>query len=172
MLAPFRRSERGTAAIEFAIVVPVLILLFGGIVEIGRAFHVYNNVNRLAAQYAIAWSDCSDVPAGTCSTELQSYSSANTIRNIVPAIKPASLTLLMFQVQMTGVVPTVVYAHPTGATLNAVELNAAQSTFKAGQSGIIVTARYTHQLEYFSAVMTPILQDALTLTYTVAQLKS
>lgn len=171
-LAAFFRADRGTAAIEFAIVVPVLILLVGGIAEIGRAFQIYNNVNRLAAQYAIAWSDCTDVPAGACSTELLTYSSSATIKNIVPALKPASLALGMFQVQMNGTTPAVVYAYPVGTTLTSAEIAAAQSTLKAGQSGIVVTASYSHQLEYFKSAMEPILGNPVTMTYTVVQLKS
>ena len=67
-LRSFLGSRRGNAAIEFAIVAPVMLLLTGGIVEFGLVFKVYNSVNRLATQYASAWSDCSDFPAGTCGT--------------------------------------------------------------------------------------------------------
>ncbi len=35
-----RRAERGAAAVEFAIILPVLIVLLVGIIEFGRAFQV------------------------------------------------------------------------------------------------------------------------------------
>lgn len=54
------RANAGTAAIEFAFIVPIMLMLFAGVVEIGRAFQVYNAVDRLATQYAITWSDCSE----------------------------------------------------------------------------------------------------------------
>jgi Flp pilus assembly protein TadG len=39
-----RRNERGAAIVEFALVVPLLLLLLWGIVDIGRAFYTLNNL--------------------------------------------------------------------------------------------------------------------------------
>ena len=153
-------------------IVPIIVLLFAAIVEFGRIFQVYAATNRLATQYAIAWADCSDDPAGTCQTELGYYTSSYTIANIAPQLTASALTLTMFEVQMSGTTPTVVYAYPSGATLTAAQTSAATATFGSGQTGVIVTASYAHTLIFFSTLMTPYLGAALNPTYTVVQLKS
>jgi len=53
-LRRFLRHENGTQMIEFAIVFPVLILLFAGVTELGRMFYTYNSLakaTRSAARY-------------------------------------------------------------------------------------------------------------------------
>jgi len=140
--------------------------------EFGRAFQVHNAVNRLATQYAIAWADCSDFPAGTCQTELSSFSNATAVGNIVPGLVPASISLSMFQVQMSGSTPAVTYAYPTGGALSSSQIASAQSTLGAGQSGVVVTVSYAHTLRFYSALMTPYLSTKLNPSYTVTQLKS
>jgi Flp pilus assembly protein TadG len=50
----FVRREDGTQMIEFALVLPVLILLFAGTVELGRLFYTYNSLakaTRAGARY-------------------------------------------------------------------------------------------------------------------------
>jgi Flp pilus assembly protein TadG len=165
-------SKRATAGTEFALIAPILLLFAGGIVEFGRVFVVYEAVNQLATQYAIAWADCSDTPAGTCSTELSTYTAANAITNIAPQLQSANLSLKMFQILMSGTTPTIVYSYPGGASLTTAQIAVAQSTFSNGQSGVIVSATYTHSLAFFPTLMTPFLGAHLTPAYTIAQLKS
>jgi Flp pilus assembly protein TadG len=50
----FRRDERGTALVEFALIAPLLFLLLFGIIDFGRAFDYYNQVTQLAGQGARA----------------------------------------------------------------------------------------------------------------------
>lgn len=45
-----RRSERGAAAVEFALVVPLLLLLMLGIVEFGRAFFIQSTLSGAARE--------------------------------------------------------------------------------------------------------------------------
>jgi len=50
----FVRCERGTQMIEFALVFPVLVLLFGSTIELGRLFYQYTTLakgTRAAARY-------------------------------------------------------------------------------------------------------------------------
>lgn len=174
MRAAFSRwlcATDGTAAVEFALVAPLLLLLAGATVEFGSIFKVYNATDRLAAQYAISWADCSDYPTGTCLTELASYTASATVANVAPQLVPANLTLQMFQVQMSGTTPVVVYAYPTGTTLTAAQTSAAQGVLQSGQSGVLVTATYQHSLNLFSVLMSSYLSSKLRPSYTVVQLK-
>jgi Flp pilus assembly protein TadG len=168
----FLKAKGGTAGIEFAFVAPVMLLMAAGITEVGRYYSVYDATNRLADQYASAWADCTDVPAGTCATELATFTSASTIANIVPALVPAQTSISMFQILMVGTTPTVVSSYPTGASLSGSQITAATAAFTSGQSGVIVTVSYNHTLAYFPASMNPILGSALNFSYTVVQLKS
>ena len=42
-----KRAQRGIAAIEMAITLPVLLLLLVGTAELGRAFYQYNELTKL-----------------------------------------------------------------------------------------------------------------------------
>jgi Flp pilus assembly protein TadG len=53
-LCAFRRDERGTALVEFALIAPLLFLLLFGIIDFGRALDYYNQVTQLAGQGARA----------------------------------------------------------------------------------------------------------------------
>jgi Flp pilus assembly protein TadG len=50
----FRRDERGTALVEFALIAPLLFLLLFGIIDFGRALDYYNQVTQLSGQAARA----------------------------------------------------------------------------------------------------------------------
>jgi len=171
-LLRFSRATRAAAASEFALILPVIILMFAAIVEFGAIFQVYAATNRVATQFAIAWADCSDSPVGTCQTELNTYTASFTIANIAPQLTASHLTLQMFEVQMSGTTPTIVYAYPSSATLTAAQVVAAQAAFSPSQTGVIVTASYVHTLQFFSVLMTPFLGANLNPTYTVVQIKS
>ena len=171
VLRTFRGSSTGSAAVEFAFIAPILLAMFAGVLEIGRIFQVYNATNRLATQYANVYADCSDSPAGTCSTELGVLASTSAISNIVPQLDTSRLSLSVFQVSMSGTTPTVVYASPSGASLTAGQISAAQALLSNGQPGVVVTATYSHSLQFFQTLMTPYLGSLLTASYTAVQLK-
>jgi Flp pilus assembly pilin Flp len=173
----FSASTRASAVIEFALLAPFVALLIAGVTEMGRLFVVYNATNRLATQYAIAWSDCYDSPAGTCATEMSLYTPQNAVKNFVPQLylpTPvcSTLTLQMFQISMSGTTPTVTYAYPTATSLSTAQTTLARTTFASGQSGVVVTATCVYSLGYFSSLMTPFLAGRLTPSYTALQLKS
>ena len=172
LLRSFSRSKRGTAAIEFAIVVPVMVAMAGGGFELGRAFQAYNAANRLATQYAFTWSDCSDSPTGTCLTELGTYTPSAALANIAPQLITANISLRMFQVTVSGSTVNVVYAYPNGATPTPAEQTAATSTLTNGQSGVVVTVSYVHQLLVFTTLMNPIIGSSFTMAFTVVQVKA
>jgi len=66
MLRRRMRSERGAAAVEFALVLPLLVLLVFGIAEFGRAFYIQSTISGAAREGVrrIALADPSD-PTGT-----------------------------------------------------------------------------------------------------------
>ena len=45
-LKAFLKCERGTQMIEFALLLPFLILLFAGVVEMGRMFYTYTTLQK------------------------------------------------------------------------------------------------------------------------------
>jgi len=52
-----RRPDRGQGLVEFALVLPLLLLLLVGVVELGRMLVIYSSVNaasREAARYGAA----------------------------------------------------------------------------------------------------------------------
>jgi hypothetical protein len=85
----FRRGDRGAVAVEFAIVAPVLIMIFVGMVEFTEAF----TINRKLAQSAGAVSDLVAQEVAVTSAQL------TTIRDIAAEIMkpyqpPTSLVIL------------------------------------------------------------------------------
>lgn len=50
--ARFRRSERASALVEFAIIAPLLFMLVFGIMDVGRFFFDYNNLVNAAREGA------------------------------------------------------------------------------------------------------------------------
>ena len=61
----FIRRENGTQMIEFAIVFPVLLLLFAGTVELGRLFYHYTTLAKATRAGARYLSTTTDVTAST-----------------------------------------------------------------------------------------------------------
>lgn len=71
--AALRRDQRGQALVEFALVVPILLLLVIGIFDFGQALNYYNQESQLVGQgaRAAAVNRCPDgsaiaSPPGTC----------------------------------------------------------------------------------------------------------
>ena len=68
-LRSFARREDGTQMIEFAIVLPVLILLFAGVTELGRLFYTYNTLAKATRSAARYLSTVQDVTANTAAAK-------------------------------------------------------------------------------------------------------
>jgi Flp pilus assembly protein TadG len=168
----FWSARTGTAAVEFAIVLPVMIALAGGSFELGRAFQAYDATNRLATQYAFVWADCSDSPVGTCLTELSTYTPSASLANIAPQLITSNISLRMFQVTAAQSSVNVVYAYPGGQSMTAAEQAAALAVLNNGQSGVVVSISYVHSLLAFTTLMSPIIGSSYTMAFTVVQVKA
>ena len=51
-LTPIARDERGAAAVEFALVLPILLVLAFGIIDFGRLLYTYNNLTSAVREGA------------------------------------------------------------------------------------------------------------------------
>jgi Flp pilus assembly protein TadG len=74
------RSERGAAAVEFAIVIPLLLLLLIGIAEFGRVFYMQNSITNAAR-----------VAARTMAVEASTATTAAAIATAVSDAKNAAV---------------------------------------------------------------------------------
>jgi Flp pilus assembly protein TadG len=66
-LAPNRRARRGTAAVEFAVIAPIMMTMILGIIEFGRAMMVLETLNNAARSGARA-----GALAGDANTDISS----------------------------------------------------------------------------------------------------
>lgn len=55
------KSQKGQSIVEFAIVIPMLLLILFGIVDFGRTFHIYLSMNHVGREVARAASIHEDV---------------------------------------------------------------------------------------------------------------
>ncbi|MFZ5631240.1 MAG: TadE/TadG family type IV pilus assembly protein [Bacillota bacterium] len=64
MKRPFLKNQRGQAMVELALVLPILLILFMGVIEFGRIFHTYlmiTNASREGARVAIVGKSDDDI---------------------------------------------------------------------------------------------------------------
>ena len=82
------RSERGAAAVEFALVVPVLLLLLLGIIEFGRAYNTQISLTHAARETArhMVIHDNGTASATTW------IAAASAGRNAAPSLKGTEMT--------------------------------------------------------------------------------
>jgi len=69
-------DERGAALVEFALVVPILLVLLMGMLDFGKAFNYWINETQLAssgARWAVVNTSPGQCPNGSTATSLQSY---------------------------------------------------------------------------------------------------
>lgn len=65
-MTPMRQAPRGQTLVEFALILPVFILVLVGIFDLGRAVYAYNTINnaaREAARLAIVDQTVADIQA-------------------------------------------------------------------------------------------------------------
>ena len=97
-----RRRDRGAAAVEFALVVPLLVLLVVGIAELGRAYHVQSTLSG-AAREGVRIMALQSSPSATRAT-VKAYAVGLGLTDGQIAVSPTSCT--------TGGTATVTITYP------------------------------------------------------------
>lgn len=89
-----RNHERGAAAVEFALILPVLLLLVFGIVEFGRVYNIQTSMTAAAREGARAMAIDNDSVAATAAavSAAAPYSLSTTQVSVSPASCPSSNT--------------------------------------------------------------------------------
>jgi Flp pilus assembly protein TadG len=107
----FRRSEQGVTLIEFALIFPVMLLLFIGLVEFGEAF----SVNRRISNAASTVSDLVSQERSVTNTQLQDI--ALVANEIVKPYRtaPFSMRIISVVANDTNTGATVAWTYPTGS---------------------------------------------------------
>lgn len=77
-----RYSERGAAAVEFALLLPILLALVFGVVEFGRAYHIQSTLSGAAREGVRVMALTNNL--GDATTAVTSYS---------PTLNPTDLTV-------------------------------------------------------------------------------
>jgi Flp pilus assembly protein TadG len=96
-----RRNEKGAAIVEFALVVPLLLLLLWGIVDIGRAFYTLNNLASAVREGARSAAVMSTPPDGSANTTLIRSTVTTAFMPIGPALRPESVFVTLANRQVT-----------------------------------------------------------------------
>jgi len=106
-LSRFVRNERGAALVEMALVLPIVILLFLGMIDFGRAIFLYNNLTNAARDGARLGS--TQTPTintttitSTVETRIATYSGAAVSTGHVTVTPPTSLNSYAVTVQISG----------------------------------------------------------------------
>lgn len=86
------RSERGSVAVEFALILPILIALLLGIVEFGRAYNAQITVTAAAREGARVMSIQKDAPTARAAVIAASPSLNPQLQNGQIVISPTACT--------------------------------------------------------------------------------
>ena len=85
-----RRNERGAAAVEFALVLPLLVLLFAGIAELGRIYYLQAMLSGAAREGVRVMALQNDTTASVAAVQAAAGSVA--VSNSQIAVTPATGT--------------------------------------------------------------------------------
>jgi Flp pilus assembly protein TadG len=96
-----RRSRKGAAVVEFALVVPLVLLLLWGIVDIGRAFYTLNNLASAVREGARSAAVMATDPTAAANKTIIKNTVATVFTPIGPALKPESVFVTLANRQVT-----------------------------------------------------------------------
>ncbi|MGY1712393.1 TadE/TadG family type IV pilus assembly protein [Geodermatophilus sp. SYSU D00758] len=106
------RSERGASAVEFAFIVPLLIVLVLGIAEFGRAFQVQGTLTAAAREGARAMALQNDRALARAAVQDAAASLDPAVTSAQIAITPTSCPVTVTGAGTTNVEVTISYPMP------------------------------------------------------------
>jgi Flp pilus assembly protein TadG len=95
------RNRKGAAIVEFALVVPLLLLLLWGIVDIGRAFYTLNNLASAVREGARSAAVMATAPDLAANKTLIKTTVTTAFKPIGPALAPESVFVTVANRQVT-----------------------------------------------------------------------
>lgn len=120
------RSRRGSALVEFALALPLLVAILGGTFQFGYSFYIYNRLHmgvRGAARYASLcdYNGSGGAPTAAYLNAIKNFAvSGNPAAStppMVPGLTPANVNV---QVTMVSGNPDVITVSLTGYQINAI----------------------------------------------------
>jgi Flp pilus assembly protein TadG len=96
-----RRNRKGAAIVEFALVVPLLLLLLWGIVDIGRAFYTLNNLASAVREGARSAAVMATDPTAAANQTLIKSTVTTAFTPIGPALQAESVFVTLANRQVT-----------------------------------------------------------------------
>lgn len=150
----FKQSERGVTLIEFALIFPIMIFLFIGLVEFGEAF----SVNRKISNAASTVSDLISQESSITNAELQDI--AIVASEIVKPYRtaPFSMRIISVVANATNTSTTVAWSYPPGspAVGSVFPLPGGQRLTEPNSSLIVAETSYafTPSVGYFVGAIT------------------
>jgi Flp pilus assembly protein TadG len=168
LLARFSRNERATAAVEFALIMPVLLLLYFGSMEASVLYTADKRVNTISATVGDLIAQWNPDDGTIASATLDTYfASATGIMAPYSATGLKQVVSLIF-VNSTGVTSVLWSKASGGGTVRTVgqpyaPLTATSMTNQVSRSGCIVAAETSYS---YKPLFGQVFKTALTLGHT------
>ncbi|WP_181701414.1 TadE/TadG family type IV pilus assembly protein [Chthonobacter albigriseus] len=134
----FGRENRGVSAVEFALILPIMLLLYAGSVELSEALAVDRKVNRVAStlgdlvaqKETLTASELTDIFAAATSI-IEPYT-ANTLKTVVMAvdIKSGKQTIAWVKTSDGSTPPTTPIPVPANIAVDGTQVIVAQTTYQ------------------------------------------
>jgi Flp pilus assembly protein TadG len=95
------RDEHGAAVVEFALVVPLLLLLLWGIIDMGRAFYTLNNLASAVREGARRAAVMATNPTSGTNPAVIRSTVTTSFKPLGPPLRPESVTVTLANRQVT-----------------------------------------------------------------------
>jgi hypothetical protein len=91
-------DQRGVALVEFALVLPLILLLLFGMIDFGKAFNYWNDETHLSAEAARAAvvNKCPDCGGAKINTWIKSLADSAELRNGSTSVSPPGLDVCIW----------------------------------------------------------------------------